>query len=150
MPESRPLLVTLPITPKTYDIDFAAIVHNMVYIRWLEDLRTALLVASHYPIEAMLADGFTPILTQTEIAYQRPVRFGDTVTGRMWLSHLGRTKWTVQAEIVTREHTAVTATQHGYFADLKTLRPIRVPEQLRALYNARAEIEPQSGRKARR
>ena len=134
MPESRPLLVTLPITPKTYDIDFAAIVHNMVYIRWLEDLRTELLLASGYPIEQMLADGFTPILTKTEVAYQWPVRFGDSVTGQMWLSHLGRTKWTVQAEIVTGEHTAVTSIQHGYFADMKTLRPIRVPPQFRALW----------------
>ena len=134
MPESRPLIVTLPITPKTYDIDFAAIVHNMVYIRWLEDLRTELLAANGYSIEQMLADGFTPILTKTEIAYQWPVRFGDEVTGRMWLSHLGRTKWTVQAEMVTGEHTAVTSTQHGYFADMKTLRPIRVPPQFRALW----------------
>lgn len=134
MPESRPLLTTLAITPRTYDIDFAAIVHNMVYIRWLEDLRTELLVNAGYPIEQMLADGFTPILTKTEIAYQWPVRFGDSVTGQMWLSHLGRTKWTVQAELITGEHTAVTAAQHGYFADLKTLRPIRVPEKFHTLW----------------
>jgi acyl-CoA thioesterase FadM len=31
MSDKRPFLVTLPITVKTYDIDFAAIVHNAVY-----------------------------------------------------------------------------------------------------------------------
>ena len=46
----RPFLITLPITVKTYDIDYAAIVHNAVYIRWLEDLRT-LLLADHYSVE---------------------------------------------------------------------------------------------------
>jgi acyl-CoA thioesterase FadM len=42
----RPLLVELPIVVKTYDIDFANIVHNRVYIRWLEDLRQQRLAAA--------------------------------------------------------------------------------------------------------
>ncbi len=53
---NKPFLFQLPIKVMTYDIDFAQIVHNAVYIRWLEDLRTELLVGT-YSIEAMLADG---------------------------------------------------------------------------------------------
>jgi acyl-CoA thioester hydrolase len=90
----RPLLVELPIIVKTYDIDFANIVHNRVYIRWLEDLRQQLLT-KYYPMEAMLADGVSPILTRTEIDYRWPVRFGDAVIGRMWVSDLTRVRWTV-------------------------------------------------------
>jgi acyl-CoA thioester hydrolase len=37
--EKRPLRIQLPSTVKTYDIEFADIVHNMVYIGWGEDLR---------------------------------------------------------------------------------------------------------------
>ena len=44
----------------TYDIDYAHIVHNAVYIRWLEDLRTAL-ISDVYPIQELLADGISPI-----------------------------------------------------------------------------------------
>ncbi|HRQ37168.1 MAG TPA: hotdog domain-containing protein [Chloroflexota bacterium] len=130
MSESRPLLITLPITVKTYDIDFAHIVHNAVYIRWLEDLRQQL-VAAHYPMEQALADGRTPILTHTDIHYHWPTRFGDAVVGQMWISRLSRTKWEVQAEIVANGVVAAAATQNGYFADLVTLRPVRIPELLR-------------------
>ncbi len=130
MSETRPLLIILPITVKTYDIDFAHIVHNAVYIRWLEDLRQQL-VAEHYPMEQALADGRTPILTHTDIHYKWPTRFGDEVVGQMWISQLSRTKWEVQAEIVANGLVAVTARQNGYFADLSTLRPVRIPELLR-------------------
>ena len=34
----KPLEVSLNLPIKTYDIDFAGIVSNIVYIRWLEDL----------------------------------------------------------------------------------------------------------------
>ena len=109
------------------------IVHNMVYIRWLEDLRT-LLLAEHLPLEEQIASGYSPVLTRTDIQYKWPVRFGDAPTGLMWMSHLGATKWQVQAEIVVGEKTAAAATQWGYFADLRSLRPTRIPQQLRDRY----------------
>ncbi|GIK54897.1 MAG: acyl-CoA thioesterase [Chloroflexota bacterium] len=130
MSQLRPLLVTLSITVKTYDIDFAHIVHNAVYIRWLEDLRQQL-VAEHYPMAQALADGRTPILTHTDIHYKWTTRFGDEVVGQMWISQLSRTKWEVQAEIWANGLVAAAATQNGYFADLATLRPTRIPELLR-------------------
>ncbi|MBK8984710.1 MAG: acyl-CoA thioesterase [Chloroflexi bacterium] len=131
----RPFLIQLPIQVKTYDIDFANIVHNAVYIRWLEDLRTAML-ADYYAIEQMLADGLTPILTKTEIEYRRPVRFGDAVLGRMWLADLGRTRWTVQSEICVGEIVAAASQQTGYFAELGNGRATRVPAQLRAIWQS--------------
>ncbi|MBX3059670.1 MAG: acyl-CoA thioesterase [Anaerolineae bacterium] len=130
MSESRPLRITLPIIVKTYDIDFAHIVHNAVYIRWLEDLRQQMM-DEHYPMAQALADGRTPILTHTDIHYKWPTRFGDQVVGQMWISRLSHTKWEVQAEILANGLVAATAAQNGYFADLATLRPTRIPELLR-------------------
>lgn len=133
-PMSRPLLVTLDLTVRTYDIDFASIVHNRVYIRWLEDLRQQIL-EPYLPIVKMFAEGYSPILTHTEIDYRHPVRFGDRVFGRMWVADLSRTRWTVEAEIVTEETVAASARQSGYFADLMSLRPVRIPHELRDLWN---------------
>lgn len=135
MSETRPFLVQLPIQVKTYDIDFANIVHNAVYIRWLEDLRTEVL-AAHYSIEQMLADGLSPILTKTEIEYRHPVRFGDAVLGRMWVAHLGRTRWTVQGEICVGDVVAAASRQTGYFAELGNGRPVRVPASLQSTWAA--------------
>jgi acyl-CoA thioester hydrolase len=127
--EERPFLIHLPIKVRTYDIDFANIVHNAVYIRWLEDLRTEMM-AAHYAIEEMLAQGMTPILTRTEIDYLRPVRFGDAVTGRMWVTGLGRTRWTLAAEFCLGDVVCTAAQQVGYFANLSNGRPVRTPERL--------------------
>lgn len=127
---SKALMVERPIVVRTYDIDFANIVHNIVYFRWLEDLRSELLV-EHLPIDEILAGGVSPILTRTEIEYRWPVRIGDKVVGRMWVAELSRSRWTLAAEISAGDHLCAAARQSGYFADLKTLRPVRIPEPLR-------------------
>ena len=126
---NKPLLFQLPFKVMTYDIDFAQIVHNAVYIRWLEDLRTEMLVET-YSIEAMLADGLSPILTRTEIEYRLPIYFSNEVIGKMWVSNLSRVRWTVEAEICVGDNIAAWSSQQGYFASLKTLRPVRVPDVL--------------------
>jgi acyl-CoA thioester hydrolase len=59
--QQRPLEVELVLPVKTYDIDFAGIVSNIVYIRWLEDLRLEMLDA-YLPLQKMLEDGIAPIL----------------------------------------------------------------------------------------
>ncbi|HZD11656.1 MAG TPA: thioesterase family protein [Candidatus Binatia bacterium] len=130
---TRPLLVRLPINVKTYDIDFANIVHNRVYIRWLEDLRQQIL-EPYLPIGQMFAGRYSPILTHTEVDYRRPIRFGDQIEGVMWVQDLSRTRWTVQAEILKGDVVAATGLQSGYFASLETLRPIRVPALLRLVW----------------
>ena len=131
----RPLLIERTIVVRTYDIDFANIAHNIVYFRWLEDLRSEVLV-DVLPIDEILATGISPILVESCIEYKWPVRIGDAPIGRMWVANLSRTRWTLAAEIVVGERVCAAARQSGYFADLKTLRPVRVPNQLRAPYEA--------------
>jgi len=140
---NRPFLLKLPIKVKTYDIDFASIVHNAVYIRWLEDLRSELLV-DVYPIESMFADGLSPILTRTEIEYRLPVYFGNDVLGYMWVSDLSRVRWTVEAEIYVGDKIVAWSRQQGYFTDLETMRPVRIPELLRRRWQEEREIKTNS------
>ncbi|HMT19730.1 MAG TPA: thioesterase family protein [Promineifilum sp.] len=132
---TKGLLVERSIVVRTYDIDFANIVHNIVYFRWLEDLRSELLV-DVLPIDEILATGISPILTHSEIDYRRPVRISDNVAGRMWVDDLSRTRWTLAAEIVVEEGICATARQSGYFANLRTLRAVRVPERLQERWRA--------------
>lgn len=129
MKKNKPFLFQMPIKVMTYDIDFAQIVHNAVYIRWLEDLRSELLVGT-YSIEEMLADGLSPILTRTEIVYRHPIRFGDDVMGQIWVSDLSRVRWTVEAEIWVADDIAAWSRQQGYFASMETYKPVRIPQPL--------------------
>ncbi|HEX2171126.1 MAG TPA: thioesterase family protein [Dehalococcoidia bacterium] len=130
---SRPLEVELALPVRSYDIDFAGIVSNFVYVRWLEDLRLCML-AEHLPLPDQVEEGYVPILLSTHVDYHRALRMFDEPVGRMWLSGLGRLRWTVEAEIVIGNVRAATATQTGVFLRLGTLRPVATPAHLRAKF----------------
>ena len=132
-PLKRPLEVEIALTVKTYDIDFAGIVSNIVYIRWLEDLRLEIL-ARHSPLEQQLKDGIAPVLLKTTIDYKQSIRFGDTAMGRMWAESMGSLRWIVRAEIIANGQLAAQSEQVGIYVDLQTGKPIRLPAQLRQQY----------------
>ena len=118
----------------TYDIDFAGIVSNISYIRWLEDLRN-LFAEQALSIGDALRRGIAPALMHTEIDYLAPVRFPDIVIGRMWLAEHGRSKWELTAEFQSQGTGQIVARarQTGVFIALETLRPVRLPEEYQSL-----------------
>ncbi len=123
----------LAFPPRTYDIDFAGIVNNAVYVRWLEDLRLALM-AGIYPIDRALREDVAPILLSTNIAYAKPVTIEDPLIGRMWVPRMERIKWHVAAEFSVGDTVHARAEQIGLFIKLSTRRPIAPPAPLRARY----------------
>jgi acyl-CoA thioester hydrolase len=135
--KSQALIVELEFPVRTYDIDFVGIVNNIVYIRWLEDLRLKIL-EEHLPLDHLLADGKAPVLAATEIEYIRPVRLFDSVLGRMWLKNLGLAKWTVQAEFTANGVVRATARQTGVFVSTSTMKAVRIPQALRAKFERAA------------
>ena len=76
---------------QTYDIDFAGVVSNIVFIRWLEDLRLGLMELA-YPLIQALAEDVAPILLATRITYRRPVTIADPLVGRIRVAGLGRVR----------------------------------------------------------
>lgn len=128
--KSRPLLTALTFQARTYDIDFAGIVSNIVYVRWLEDLRGEML-AGRYPAESIRATGVGPVLLHTDIHYRRALRFGDRPQGRMWVAEARRTRWVLQAEFVLQGQIVCEALQTGAFVHYARMRPVPVPEPLR-------------------
>jgi acyl-CoA thioester hydrolase len=131
--QRRPLEIELTIPVRSYDIDFAGVGSNIVYIRWLEDLRSKWL-DEHFLLDKQVEQGYVPILTETQIEYKRQIKLFDRVVGRLWISNLGRLKWTVQAEIITNNNLAAKATQIGAFVSLHNNRPIPIPEELLQKY----------------
>lgn len=130
MTEARRLLTTLAFQAHTYDIDFAGIVSNLVYVRWLEDLRGAML-AEFYPPEMILATGRGPVLLHTDIRYRLALRLGDRPLGHMWVAEARRTRWVLQAEFVLDGRRVCEARQTGAFVDYARMRPVPVPDVLR-------------------
>jgi acyl-CoA thioester hydrolase len=119
-----------PLPIRTYDIDFAGIVSNIVFIRWLEDLRLGLMDQA-YPLLRALAEDIAPILLSTRIDYRRPVRIVDPLVGRMRVAGLTRARWRLEAEFAVRGAVHAEAEQEGLFMRLSTRRPIAIPEPIR-------------------
>src|SRR4051794_35446730 len=126
--------IRLNFPAKTYDIDFAGIVSNIVYIRWLEDLRVELLARS-YPLDRLVADGIGPVLLETHIVYRDALTIHDKPVGRMWIEAMGRVRWTVGAEFIAPEAGRVhaPAKQVGLFIRLATRRPVPIPAEVRSV-----------------
>lgn len=131
---SKPLLVELQLPVKTYDIDFAGIVSNIVYVRWLEDLRLEML-STFLPLEEQLNNGIAPIVLQTNIDYKQSIQMSDRPIGKMWIASLAALRWSVGAEISIAGKTSAIAQQMGIFINLETKKPIRIPDRLQQQYH---------------
>jgi acyl-CoA thioester hydrolase len=129
----RPLEVHLDLKVRTYDIDFAGVVSNIVYIRWLEDLRLTVL-ETYYPLEKMLDAGLAPTLVETRIKYLKPVRIEDRPHAQMWISKVSRLKFVFNTEITVGGEVVTQAEQVGCLIDMSTGRPASMPDELREIY----------------
>lgn len=111
----------------THEIDFAGHVSNTVYLRWLEDMRLKMFDV-YCPLQDFLKIGVTPVLVSTEIHYLRPIKLFDKPRGKMWLSDLGFTSLTIEAEIYLSAVLATRAKHVGVFVSMEKMKPVRIPK----------------------
>src|ERR1700730_16950923 len=119
-----------PLPIRTYDIDFAGIVSNIVFIRWLEDLRLGLLDQA-YPLIRARAEDRATILLATRLSYRRPVTIAAPLVGRMRVAALTRVRWRLAADFSVNGAVHAEAEQEGLFMRLSPRRPIAIPEPIR-------------------
>jgi acyl-CoA thioester hydrolase len=124
----RPFETELHFQVKSYDVDYVGYVHNIVYLRWLEDLRTSLMTP-HYSIERCVQEGISPIITRTAIDYKKPLKLSDEFIGRVWVSGVEGLRWHVAHELIHDAQLVATAEQSGIFINLATHRPVPIPEE---------------------
>ena len=131
--QKQPFEVEIYLPVRTYDIDFAGVVSNIVYVRWLEDLRLEML-ALHFPLDEQLKNGIVPVIVQTKIDYKRPIKISDIPSGKMWIKAMESLRWTVSAAISIDGRVAALGEQVGIFVDSQNNKPIRMPEKLKQKY----------------
>jgi acyl-CoA thioester hydrolase len=116
---------------RTYEIDFAGHVSNIVYVQWLEIARTTLLDAVGLPIPDLLDKGFAPIVARTEIEYRRPLQLGDPVRLSLAITKMRSLSAFMEFEVGSKGETAATARQLGLFVSTTTGKPRRLTSQIR-------------------
>lgn len=134
---TRAVEVSTPIQVRTYDVDFAGVVSNTVYVKWLEDLRLAMTGPPHnLPFVSLIEEGIAPAILSTEIKFRRPIRLGDEVTGNAWFSHMDRRRATAEYEIWANGSLAANAVQQGIFVRLADFRFVSAPESWTRIYHS--------------
>lgn len=131
--QKQPFEIEIPLPVRTYDIDFAGIVNNIVYIRWLEDLRLEML-SLHFPLGEQLKNGIMPVIVQTKIDYKHPIKISDTPIGKMWMQSMESLRWNVNAVISVNGKIAALGEQVGVFVNSQSKKPVRMPAGLRHKY----------------
>ncbi len=126
--------IEIVIPVRTYDIDFAGHVSNIVYIRWLEDLRTELF-NKHFSLQELMDGGCTLVLKSTNIEYKHSIRLFDQVRAKMKVAAIAKASLTLTAEFFVGELLTTTASHTGVFVDLKNLKPRRVPAEIVSKFN---------------
>ena len=121
--------VEMPLAVASYDIDYGGVVSNIVYVRWLEDMRHAVLQGL-YPFERQLRERQAPAVVETRIRYLRPVRLLDKPTGRMHIVGVAGVRLSFQAEILVDGAVVTSGEQTCVFVNLDTGRPMRVPKEV--------------------
>ncbi len=72
---------------KTYEIDVAGHVNNIVYVKWLEDLRFKLF-QQILPIDKLLYRNLYPVVTTTKIVYKKQLKLSDKPVGSIWIENI--------------------------------------------------------------
>lgn len=137
--ENQLLPVTRHFQAGTYDIDFAGHVSNIVYIRWLEDLRTAWL-DEYYPLQEQMEQGLAPVLLRTEIDYIKQIKLFDRpVVGTVWVEQTGKVRANLGFAFHVGDTLMAQARQVGIWFYPATGRPARIPAPLRDLIKQQSE-----------
>lgn len=125
--------ITKQISIGTYDIDFAGHVSNLVYLRWMEDMRLQVF-DQYFPLQGFMEQGLLPILTESSIQYKRAIKLFDKPIGHMFIKELRAASVIFQGEIELDGTITTIANHTGVFISAETQRPVRVPKIIKDKY----------------
>ncbi len=115
--------LTLGFSVNTYDIDRAGHMNNIVYVRWLEDLRNEFL-NHHFGFEEKIKEGLYYVVVSTSIRYKRQLNLGDKPSGTIRLVSSEKGILIFAMKIFLDGRTVALAEQKCVLYDLKSSRMI--------------------------
>jgi len=103
-------VVEISHTVNTYDIDVAGHVNNIVYVRWLEDLRNELF-SQNFLLKKLLVVNHYPVVVSSEIKYKKQIKLFDKPLGKMFVQSYSHGIIALKADIIVENSLAFIATQ---------------------------------------
>lgn len=109
------------------ETDAMQVVYHGQYTVWLEIGRTTLIKNLGFHYADMEKAGYVSPVTDIQLSYKRPFRYGDTATVRTWIEQYNGIRTTYGYEIVNEAgEVCVTGSSIHTVVDKSTFRPVRM------------------------
>jgi acyl-CoA thioester hydrolase len=128
---------------KTFSIPRDAIdelghVSNLKYIAWMQEIAIEHSAAQGWPVERYLQSGAVWVVRSHFVTYLRPAFQGETIVLQTWVAQI-KQRSSLRKYQVLRMHdqrVLVEAETNWVYVDRQSGRPVRIPDDLRAAFDA--------------
>ena len=114
-----------------YDTDAGGVVHNLAYLRWVEEARTKMATALGMDYGAMAKEGRHLVLVTHEVQYHSPAFLADAIYVNTCLEKVEKSSMYVKTEIRRAENNklCVSVRQRLALVQMPQGRPCRMPAE---------------------
>jgi acyl-CoA thioester hydrolase len=119
-------------------IDELGHVSNLKYIAWMQEIAIQHSAAQGWPVERYLQNGAVWVVRSHFITYVRPAFAGETITIQTWVAEI-KPRSSLRRYLVSRtngQSVLVEAETNWVYIDRQSGRPLRIPDDLRAAFDA--------------
>ncbi len=112
-----------------FDTDAGGVVHNIVYLRFIETARTLLAIQMGMDFAEIERTGIHAVVSRTEIDYKRPAKLGDILRVEGRVVEWSGVRFWVEFEVIRSADSAllVTCRQALALVQMPAGKPVRLP-----------------------
>ena len=112
-----------------FDTDAGGVVHNIVYLRFIETARTLLAIQMGMDVKEIERTGVHAVVTRTEIDYKSPARLGDVLLVQGRVVEWSGVRFWVEFEVTRPSDGAlmVKCRQALALVQMPSGKPVRLP-----------------------
>ena len=112
-----------------FDTDAGGVVHNIVYLRFIEMARTLLAIQMGMDFKEIERTGVHAVVTRTEIDYKSPARLGDVLLVQGRVVEWSGVRFWVEFEVIRPSDGAlmVKCRQALALVQMPSGKPVRLP-----------------------
>ncbi len=122
---TNPFAHTLSVLPS--DIDVMGHVNNVVYVRWVQEVAEA---HWNHAASTSLRAKYAWVVLRHEIDYKNPAFLHDNITGLTWVGDYSGARFDRFVKLMAEKKVLAEARTTWCLLDAKSLRPIRIPEEI--------------------
>ncbi|MFC3886055.1 acyl-CoA thioesterase [Bacillus songklensis] len=138
------------VSKKEIDVRYAetdqmGVVYHANYLVWMEVGRTDLIRRLGFNYAEMERDGILSPVTDVQVSYKKPLRYGDTAVVHTWIEHYDGLRVIYGYEILTPNgEIAITATSSHVCVKKENFRPISIRRLYPTWHQAYEKAKKQS------